>query len=154
MVLAIILTAIFTLSAQIAVLFYVNRRFTAGLRSYFAARGEHPSEFAELVGLILDQSAAKNAQSLKAVFMGQNSVASKNAGRVETAITQDLVSQQSPLLGMGMSMFPNLNKLINKNPGALAMLSTFMKGQGKAGEDRQGALIPGDGKAAPNVFSL
>ena len=158
MILTIILTAIFLVLVNVALFFVVKRRLNAGLHAFFAPRGDNLSEFAELIGVITDQAAAKNAQSLKAVFMGQNSVVSKNSGRLETAITTDLVSQQSPILGMGMSMFPQLQKLVSKNPGALQMLATFMQSQGKAGEglETQGEIPgPGNGKAAaPNPFGL
>ena len=156
MKLTIILTGFFLLLANVALLWYVKHRFSVGLRSYFAARGDHPSEFASLVGIILDQSAAKNAQSLKSVFMGQNSVSAKNAGRLDQAITTDIIGQQSPLLGMGMSMFPNLNKLITKNPGALEMLASFMKGQGNVdGGTTQERFSPGNGESnTPTLFSL
>ena len=156
MILTVVLTAIFFLLANVAVLFYVKRRLTLGLLSYLAARGDRPSEFAELVGVILDQAAAKNAQSLKGVFMGQNSVASKNAGKLDQAVTADMIGQQSPMLGMAMSAFPNLSKLVTKNPGALDMLASLIKGQGKGdGSDPQQQLGPenGEGKAH-TLFSL
>ncbi len=155
MIITIILTAILLVSANVALYFYVNRRLNRGLQSFFAPRGDKPSEFAELVGLVTDQSATKNAQCLKAVFMGQNSVTSKNADKLETALTTDLVTQQSPLLGMGINMFPQLQKLITKNPGALQMLSAFMQGQGGAHGVDPGAEIPGNGQdTALNPFVL
>jgi len=131
MLLTVILTAIVLVSTNVALYFVVKRRLNDGFRSFFAPRGEQLSEFAELVGVITDQAASKNAQSLKAVFMGQNSVVSKNSARLETAIETDLVTQQAPLLGMGINMFPQLQKLVTKNPGALQMLASFMKGQGQ-----------------------
>ena len=157
MLLTVILTAIFLVSANVALYYVVKRRLTTGLQSFIAPRGDNPSEFAELIGVITDQAATKNAQSLKGVFMGQNSVVSKNAARVETALTTDLVSRQSPMLGMGMSMFPQLQKLVTKNPGALQMLATFMQGQGKpAGDDVPGQELPGNGREVPvsDVFKL
>ena len=137
----------------------MKRRLSRGLQAFLAPRGENQSEFAEIIGVITDQAAAKNAQSLKGVFMGQNSVAAKNAARVETALTTDLVSQQSPMLGMGMSMFPQLQKLVTKNPGALQMLATFMQGQGAhKGDEGEGlpGEVPGNGREAPapDVFKL
>ena len=154
MLLTIILTAICLISANVALYIVVKRRLSAGLRSFLAPRGDNMSEFAELVSVITDQQAAKTAQSLKGVFMGQNSVTAKNAAKVETALTTDLVSQQSPMLGMGMSMFPQLQKLVTKNPGALQMLATFMQGQGPKSEDGQPGVIPGNGRetAAPDIF--
>ena len=154
MILTIILTGMFIVLANVALYIVVKRRLYTGLRSFLAPRGDNPSEFAEIVGVITDQAAAKNAQSLKGVFMGQNSVTAKNATRVETALTTDLVSQQQPLLGMGMTMFPQLQKLILKNPGALQMLATFVQGQGANKEAGLPGEEPGNGKEAPNVFKL
>jgi len=156
MLLTVILTGICLVLSNVALYLIVKRQFYAGLHAFLAPRGENQSEFAELIGVITDQAASKNAQCLKAVFMGQNSVQSKNSTRLETAITTDLVSRQSPMLGMGMSMFPQLQKLVTKNPGALEMLAKFMQGQGKPGEAGLLGEIAGNGQEAPapDVFKL
>jgi hypothetical protein len=156
MLLTVILTAICLISANVALYFIVKRQLSVSIRSFLVPRGENQSEFAELIGIITDQGASKTAQCLKAVFMGQNSVNAKNSTRLETALTTDLVSQQAPLLGMGMSMFPQLQKLVTKNPGALQMLTSFMQGQGKAaGDGVPGDTLPGNGKEPPvSPFSL
>jgi len=162
MVLTVAITALITtllLFCALAALFFVaKQRLMAGLQSYFAPKGEDPSEFAELVSLITDQAASKNAQCLKSVFMGQNSVVSKNATKLDAALATDLASQQAPLLGMGLAMFPNLNKLVSKNPGALQMLATMLKGQGEkdgsVGISQQIELAGNGGLQEPNVFKF
>lgn len=157
MLITVILTAILLIAANVVLYFVIKRRLIAGLHAFFAPRGDNLSEFAEIISVITDQAATKNAQSLKAVFMGQNSVVAKNSGRLETAIATDLVGQQSPLLGMGISMFPNLQKLIIKNPGALQMLATFLQGQGKNGKDQDNpGILPGNDQTEtrPDVFSF
>ena len=151
MLITVILTGIFLILAQVALFLVAKRQLHAGLTSFISPRGDNPSEFAEIIGVITDQAATKNAASLKAVFMGQNSVVSKNAERLDNAVATDLVSQQSPMLGMGLSMFPNLSKLVTKNPGALQMLATFMQGPGLS----KGQEIETDnGEVHENVFKF
>lgn len=156
MILTIILAVITLVLTNVGLYFVVKRRLSRGLHAFFAPKGDQLSEFAEIISVITDQAAAKNAQSLKGVFMGQNSVAAKNSARVDTAITTDLIGQQSPMLGMGMSMFPQLQKLITKNPGALQMLASFMQGQGAQKSEILPGESPTNGRdtAEPNVFKM
>lgn len=144
MLLTAILTAFFLLLGNLALLWLVRR----SLSVYFEPQGEKGSEFAQLVDITTTQAATKTAQSLKAVFMGQNSVDTKNATRVAEAVQSDVLTQKSPLLGLAAKQFPDLAKLIANNPGALNMLRSF----GGGGHEVENN--PGNGREVKEVFSL
>ena len=115
--------------------------FIAVLRLYFENRGDQPSEFAKFIDILTDQFGAKVSQSLKATFMGVQSVDAKNSAKIEGAITKDVAAAGSPLLGVAMQSFPALAKLIAKNPALAGQAQSILAGLGKPG------TMPGNGES-------
>lgn len=75
------------------------------------------SELATMVNGIVAGIASSTAQSLKAVFMGEQS----GSDRAERRAQSDVALSGSPMLSMIAGSFPAVGKIIRKNP-ALAPL--------------------------------
>ena len=92
-------------------------------RSFFEAPDtKTPSDFGRLIDSTAILLAQRFSQSIKATFMGIQSVDSKNETRIEEAIVKDGLTQQMPLAGMVLDSFPSLSKMIRKNPGRAVRL--------------------------------
>ena len=143
MLLTIIITGLIISAVNFITLALVSRRFSqekkvlvGQIRQYFESQAGEPSEFSRLVDIISDRFSFKVAQSLKAIFMGTQSVDSKNAKRLDSALVTDLITQQSPMFGAIAGSFPAVGKLLSKNPNLIPMLQgLFAKKDGSAAED-------------------
>jgi len=91
-----------------------------------------PSPFAALVSLIAVTFGSEIAGSLKAVFMGVQSVDAKNE---RSALAASVISGNS-MLGAIVSGFPAVGKAMKKNPGMAALadlvLGRVLSGKGQS----------------------
>ena len=107
----------------------------AEMRGFFNSPGENqPSQFALLVTTIIDQLSSSVVLRMKTTLMGVESVATRKAQQVVESVMADT----NPVAGALLSAFPSLGKVLSKNPGALASLSSlklpgFDSGNGGSG---------------------
>lgn len=94
---------------------------------------EFQMQVAKFVDTMAGTFGTRIAASLKATFMGVQSVESKIQARVEGAITKDLITQNSPVAGIILDKFPAVAKLVHKNPGLLDIVTQYL-GKGKQPE--------------------
>lgn len=96
------------------------------------------SPFGKLTGAIAQQFANVILQQAKMTAMGNSSAESRQEKCVESAIGNDLLNQQAPMLGMIAQQFPSLGKAIRKNPNlaitALNMLNNKTPGSSLFGQ--------------------
>ena len=142
-----IITGLVVVVANLALVLLLTRGYNkakasllSGLRLYFEAHGEQPSEFSKFLDIVVDRASAKMAQSLKMVFYGTQSGEAKNVKRLEGALVQDLMEAQSPMLSTIAQSFPAVGKLIRKNPNLIPLLQGFL---GKKGD---GSTSPSEGE--------
>lgn len=103
-----------------------KRQLVAVLRAYFETTSEQPSEFSNFIDIVGDRFSSKMAQNLKTVFMGVQSVDSKNLKKLDGALVTDLMAQSSPLLGTIAESFPAVGKMIRKNPNLIPLLQGLL----------------------------
>lgn len=139
MILAGIVTGIIVAAANAAVFLLLLRRLQAEksallqtIQLYFEADKDKQSEFANLIDQVSSRFGFHVAQSLKATFMAHQSAESKNVSKVEAAITSDLISQKSPLLGAIANSFPAVSKLLAKNQNLMPLVEQYL-GRSKSG---------------------
>lgn len=119
MILAAILTGLVTALVLVLALFIIYRVASARFFEFCSAPDDKtPSPLAAIVQSIASVFASALSQSLKAVFMGVESVESKNRGRLQA----DFIADSNPMLGAILSSFPAVAKRIAKQP-ALAQLA-------------------------------
>jgi len=91
----------------------IKRQIERLIRDFVTSPGQNtPSPFASLVSQIAGVVGGSVAASLKAVFLGVQSVESKNARAMES----EMIAGQSPILGAIMTSFPAVAKRLAKNP--------------------------------------
>ena len=132
-----IITGLVVVVANLALFSLLARRYNrekasllAGLRLYFEAHGDQPSEFSKFLDIVVDRASAKMAQSLKMVFYGTQSGEAKNVKRLDGALVQDLMEAQSPMLATIAQSFPAVGKLIRKNPNLIPLLQGILAKKG------------------------
>lgn len=114
--------------------FYARRTFNREKQSLFnifrlytvAPDKDTPSELFKLTDAMAGIFTARILGSLKASSMQEASVEARNKNSLERALLKDSVLQQNPLFSIALDQFPNLTKLLQKNPGALQAFQGLM----------------------------
>jgi hypothetical protein len=133
MEIAMILLLVSMTITQFLLFFLVFRRFEkakkaliASVKAYFEAPDEQtPSEFAGVVNAVADVFVTKAMASIKGSLMQQASVNSRNMKTLEEAAIIDVASQND-FIGTALETFPNLKKIVSKNPNLLNLAIPFI----------------------------
>ncbi len=143
-----IITGIIVFLGNLLLLFYIKRKLGnketmlfEALSVYFhKPNPETPSQFELQLEVIAQMYASRTANSIKTTVMGMNSVQSKNAAKLDSAITEDLLGQVNPLLGF-LSGLPQARALIKSNPNILNMAMSMMSKQKGPGDNGQEKIL-------------
>ena len=117
----------------------------------FASPGEDaatgratPSELSLVVGEVGKVLGAEIAIQIQARLMQQAGVSKRMENQATEGIVQDLVNEQSPLMGAVLARFPSLRKMAAKHPDAALQVLGLVQGAMAGGQPGAGAL--GGGK--------
>lgn len=114
-----------------------KRELLLTLKLYFEPQdAETPSQFALLTEVVSERLAQKLVHTMKASFMGMQSVDAKNAGRLESDLLQDVASQQNPALGAILGAYPAVARRLAKNPSLLPLVQSLMSKVGSQGSSQ------------------
>ncbi len=119
-------TVAIVLLLVLGVMFYVVKRKIANIfRGFFESPNKDvASPFAVLVATIAQTFGTEISQSLKATFMGVQSVESRNNRKAEIAAA----AGSNPLLGVILQAFPALGKRLS-GPVVSALASSLLAGK-------------------------
>lgn len=116
---------------QIAKLAYKLRLFTESPGKDDKGNPQ-PSALAELVSLMGRQMAFEFMQHAKGSLMADQSTQVRQEKQIEAAVTEDLISQASPIMSLLYQM-PQTRKLAQKNPHLIGQIATFIMSRIPAG---------------------
>lgn len=117
--------------------FFLLKRWVSGLKksafemakSYFETDDpDQPSQFGSFVDIVTSQLASKIVSSVRAQLNQASGVVSRNDKAVDGALATDILSAASPIAGMALNAFPQLAKLIKKNPSVVGLVLDKMAG--------------------------
>lgn len=145
MILTALITAGSVLIAALVVLVLLVRAYNhekrallETLRLYFEPPDEEtPSQFAQLTDAVGQQFSSKLITTLKASFMGMQSVDAKNQARLQGDLVQDLATQKNPMLGALLESFPAIQRRLAKNPSLTPVVEQMIAKMTQAGKDKQ-----------------
>lgn len=132
---AVILTGIFVAYAMI------KRKIVRRISAFVSPLGDgQASELAVMINGIVAGIASSTAQSLKAVFMGEQS----GSDRAERRVAADQ-ALSSPMLSMIAGSFPAVGKMIRKNPALAPLVEGVVSRVISGGGGLPGGLPGGNG---------
>lgn len=133
---ALLLVNIVVLACLMVMMGRVKRVYNDILDFFTPEKAGEPSPFGKVLKLTSDQFAYKIVDQAKMTLMGMKGNQANQEKAVEGAIAVDALSQ-SPLAATALTAFPELKKLIRKNPGLAEMGISKLLGKVKTGSNGQ-----------------
>ena len=122
-----IVAALLIILSNIIILLYVKSTIKRNFQAYFEAPDkETPSAFFQLTDMMAKQWAYHIMHQFKSTNAGLASGEARQEKAMSQAIVKDVAQQQNPLLGIALNQFPNLTKLVAKNPELLNIAQQVM----------------------------
>jgi len=140
MIIALILTNLLCFGS----FFYFYKREKKRFFNYITENldPEKPSQVFAFTGVLAKQIAQAAVASVKGTVNQSRAVEARREKSLETAVTSDLISMQSPIMGM-ISQMPQVQALLKKNPNIipLAMQYFASKSQGASSSNDEHAQV-------------
>ena len=129
-----LLTGLAVALANILLYLYLKRKIHRSLKLYFEPKSkDEPSEFFQVTDAIAKQVACHTMFFLKQTSAGVASGEARQEKALTGALVKDVAAQKHPLLGLALNQFPNLSKMVTKNPDLLNQLGPLLEKMNIAG---------------------
>jgi 6-phosphogluconate dehydrogenase len=123
------------------------------VRLYFEPQSpDEQSQFAAFIEIAAGILSSKMIASLKATFMGMQSVDKRNEQRLQTDMFSDMIGAANPLIGSVLDMFPAVKKRLMKNPelAELAISKIAEMAAKRGGNGAEQVSVSGNGNHSQN----